>query len=83
MRVQYAALMHDAHEAYVGDVGAPLKTLLPGFRDVEERVRRAVLQAFSLTGFPDYVWERVQRYDEDALSIEAAELFPLVLDVGS
>jgi len=42
------ALLHDAHEAYVGDLSTPLKWLLPDFRMVEARVWRAVAAAFDI-----------------------------------
>lgn len=42
------ALMHDAHEAYVGDVSAPLKSLLPDYRLVEKRIDAIVRQRFNL-----------------------------------
>lgn len=45
---ELSALMHDAHEAYVGDVSMPLKALLPDFRRVEARVEQVVRNAFAL-----------------------------------
>lgn len=41
------ALVHDAHEAYIGDVVSPVKALLgPRWAALEGRVERAVLEAF-------------------------------------
>jgi uncharacterized protein len=44
-----AALLHDAVEAFVGDVSRPLKALLPEYREVEKRIEAAVLPMFGLS----------------------------------
>lgn len=44
-RYALAALVHDAPEAYVGDMAAPLKRMCPDFACVEQRVTVAVLEA--------------------------------------
>lgn len=43
-------LMHDAHEAYVGDVPSPLKTLLADYRALEDVAAQAVRSRFGLEG---------------------------------
>lgn len=45
---QLQGLMHDAHEAYVGDVPSPLKRMLPDYRAVEARVEIALREAHGL-----------------------------------
>jgi hypothetical protein len=41
-------LMHDAAEAYVGDMVRPLKKMLPAYAEIEERVMRAIAKRFEL-----------------------------------
>ena len=42
------ALLHDATEAYVGDVSSPLKQLLPAYKAIEASVREAICLRFDL-----------------------------------
>lgn len=42
------ALLHDAHEAYIGDVSSPLKTLLPDYRALESRWVQRIEQEFGV-----------------------------------
>ena len=44
------ALLHDAHEAYIGDVSTPLKTLLPGYVTLEQRWVETMSRRFKLNG---------------------------------
>lgn len=64
-------LLHDAGEAYVGDVPRPAKRQLPRFDEIEDRILRAVLDRYGLTWpAPEAVW----RADDQLLMTEARDL---------
>lgn len=46
------ALLHDAAEAYIGDLASPVKALLPGYKEVEARIMAAVWERFNLPHTP-------------------------------
>lgn len=56
------ALLHDAAEAYIGDVVRPLKHEMPEFMAAEERILEAIANKFNLPGsMPDQVKEHDTR----------------------
>ena len=64
-------LLHDATEAYVGDLSSPLKSLCPGYQAIEAGVWRAIATFF---GLPDKLPDKVKQADKLALLAEAPVL---------
>ena len=69
-----AALLHDAAEAYLGDIVKPLKHLLPGFADIEAGVTRLIAQAFAVDFDTDH--DAIKHADMVALATEKRDLMP-------
>jgi hypothetical protein len=68
-----AALLHDAAEAYLGDMVKPLKLLLPEFSAIEEQVSAIIAEKFGLPGFG---FPEIKRADLIALAMEKRDLMP-------
>jgi 5'-deoxynucleotidase YfbR-like HD superfamily hydrolase len=66
-----AGLFHDAAEAYLGDVIRPVKDVLPGYHELEERMMTAIRARFRLTDDVK-VWKLVKQADEEILPWEMA-----------
>jgi hypothetical protein len=73
-----AALMHDAAEAFIGDVTRPLKRLLPEYRAIEKRIETVIDDRFMLAG--ECSGEEVKAADVQLLAAEQAQLMPAHAD---
>jgi hypothetical protein len=73
--VLLAGLMHDAHEAYIGDIPTPIKSAL-GFnwRQLELQAENAVQEAFGLTSIMKRNKALIKHADMVALATERRDL---------
>lgn len=69
-----AILLHDASEAYVGDVVKPLKAMLPGYQVIEANIELAVSTRFKIP-FSEFV-DVVKKYDRLMLKAEKIHMWP-------
>lgn len=67
------ALLHDAAEAYIGDMPRPTKRMLSGYEDIEAKIMRAVAIKFGLTG---QIPASVKEADDRILADEWIALMP-------
>ena len=71
--LRLAALLHDASEAYLGDVVKPLKALLPNYKQIELNVELIIAQTF---GISDPFNPLIKQADMVALATEKRDLMP-------
>jgi hypothetical protein len=72
-------LLHDASEAYLGDIATPLKSFLPDYMQLERHVQRTIAKKFGLK------WpmpESVKVADRRALIHEKTKLLSVQHDWG-
>lgn len=71
--LRLSGLLHDAAEAYVGDIPSPIKRFLPDIRAMEEAIQAAIVAKFKLD-VDDY--SEIKRADLQQLRTESHFLLP-------
>lgn len=74
----FLGLMHDAAEAYLGDISKPLKAELPDFKRMENAVLAEIRAHYlhEFHSFGEEAQEQVRHADLVALATEARDLMP-------
>lgn len=70
----FAALMHDATEAFIGDMTRPLKSLLPVYKQIEQDIAEVIAHRFLLGDQCEH--PLVKRADLQLLAAEQQEMMP-------
>lgn len=73
--IQLAGLLHDATEAFVGDMTKPLKDMFPEFRRIEKNIENAICRQY---GIPCPLPHEVKQADLILLATEQRDLMPHV-----
>ena len=75
-KMALAALMHDASEAYIVDIPRPLKPHLTNYKEIEEKVEKAIQDKWNLVELDSFVhW-----VDQNIVYDEAVSLFNVIPD---
>jgi predicted RNase H-like nuclease len=69
-RVQLAALLHDASEAYIADITRPVKTLLPEYHSIENVLEQRIFDKFGIGDLSEDERDRVREIDNAMLAAE-------------
>lgn len=72
--LKLAGLLHDAAEAYLGDIVQPLKGLLPNFAEIESRFANVIGERFKVDLTHN---DQVKKADLIALATERRDLMPM------
>ncbi len=79
-RLQLLCLLHDASEAYIGDLTRPLKRHLPAFFEIEERLQAQIHAALGVDAPTETEDAQVAEIDDAMLYWEFRLLHPTGID---
>lgn len=76
-----AVLLHDAAEAYIGDMVKPLKVMMPGYVEIEQKIENAIATRFGISF--DKHSEVIKEFDRAMLKVEKCSMWPQDSEVWS
>jgi hypothetical protein len=71
------ALLHDASEAYLGDVNSILKRLLPDYNKLESKIQSVILSKYTSYMYKLSEYDIIDSLDKAILVNEVKALFPI------
>jgi len=74
LKLQFYTLLHDASEAYIGDMPKPFKIMMGEYTDIEEKVEGAIQIVFKMDDYGDYK-DTIKKYDLMLFKRERSQLF--------
>ena len=74
--VHMCALLHDATEAYCGDMIRPIKRGMPVYMQMEADIWEAILKKFDLFNVATKIWQEVKKADDIVLATERRDVLP-------
>lgn len=78
LMIQMWGLLHDATEAYMGDMVRPLKEMMPQYKEMEDRLDDIIMNKFVGSPIPDRWHELIKEADNRTLVTESRQLVPVV-----
>ena len=76
LNMRRVALLHDATEAYMGDMVRPLKRLCPEYAFIEDKLFGKILKAFGLKRPEPWLMDLLKKADSQVLDVEGFLLMP-------
>lgn len=73
-KIQLYLLLHDATEAYIGDMARPLKEFFPTFCLIEDEIHKIIFEHFGLPQPTEDEWKTIKHYDNFLLANEIGQL---------
>ena len=73
IETQRSILLHDAAEAFIGDVVKPLKVMLPAYKEIELRIEAAIAKKFGVDFTRDEA--AIGKIDREMLIAERHSMF--------
>lgn len=67
-------LMHDAAEAYIGDIPRPIKQQWPFISELENKIQKVIFEALNIKYSESFYVEEIKKIDDILLATEARDL---------